>query len=116
MALGCFEQLRDFRRDDLPGQAKLVFRPAAQPAARVGREPGPIVISCCELQRTTKEIASVNLKIGPPFEAVNFWPSSSNAMVRMLPFGTVLSSGGILFEAAGVFASSLLSSILEKFA
>ena len=58
----------------------------------------------------------MNLKIGPPFEAVNFWPSSSNAMVRMLPFGTVLSSGGILFEAAGVFASSLLSSILEKFA
>ena len=35
-----------------------------------------------ESQRTTKETASVNLNIGPPFRAMNLWPSSSKVMVR----------------------------------
>jgi hypothetical protein len=31
-----------------------------------------------------KEIASVNVNSGPPFKAVNLWPSSSNAMGQSL--------------------------------
>src|SRR5260370_1235978 len=43
--------------------------------------------SFCVSQFTTKEIASVNLKIGPPFNAVHSCPSSSNATVITDPFG-----------------------------
>ena len=33
------------------------------------------------------EIASVNLKCGPPLSAVKAWPSSSNATVMTEPLG-----------------------------
>jgi hypothetical protein len=39
------------------------------------------------LQVTTKEIASVNLKWGPPLSAVKLWPSSSKATVITEPAG-----------------------------
>src|SRR5206468_12816849 len=56
--------------------------------------------SACVSQFTTKEIASVNLKIGPPFNATNSCPLSSNATVITDPFW---SSGGLrrLFGVAG---------------
>jgi len=41
--------------------------------------------SACPSQSTTNDTASVNLKIGPPFSAVIFSPSSSNAMVITEP-------------------------------
>src|SRR6267142_2264219 len=43
--------------------------------------------SSCVSQFTTSDIASVNLKCGPPFNAVNCCPSSSNATVMTDPFG-----------------------------
>ncbi len=38
-------------------------------------------------QLTWNEIASVNLKSGPPFSATNGWPSSSNSTVITVPSG-----------------------------
>src|SRR5262249_37075103 len=43
--------------------------------------------SACVWQFTTSEIASVNLKIGPPFSAVKSCPSSSKATVMTDPLG-----------------------------
>jgi hypothetical protein len=36
-------------------------------------------------QLTSKEIASLNVKSGPPFKAVNVWPSSSKLTVITIP-------------------------------
>jgi hypothetical protein len=44
-------------------------------------------MSSCDVQLTTKEIASLNLKCGPPFSATKRWPSSSNATVIAEPSG-----------------------------
>src|SRR3989338_3470409 len=38
-------------------------------------------------QETRNDIAGVNLKIGPPFKAANFWPASSNSTVITEPTG-----------------------------
>src|SRR5687767_1286422 len=43
--------------------------------------------SFCVLQSTENDMASVNLNCGPPFNAMNCWPSSSNATVITLPLG-----------------------------
>src|SRR2546422_675527 len=43
--------------------------------------------SFCVLQFTTNDMASVNLKCGPPFNAANACPSSWNAMVITVPLG-----------------------------
>src|SRR5436190_6138833 len=43
--------------------------------------------SACVLQFTTNDMASVNLKTGPPLSATNFCPSSSNSTVIIDPFG-----------------------------
>src|SRR5213593_1468768 len=43
--------------------------------------------SSCVSQFTTNDIASVNLKSGPPFNATNSCPSSSNATVMTDSFG-----------------------------
>src|SRR6185503_21364149 len=43
--------------------------------------------SSCVSQFTNNEIASVNLKCGPPFNAMNFCPSSSKVPVITVPFG-----------------------------
>jgi hypothetical protein len=39
------------------------------------------------LQSTDSEIASVNLKCGPPFSAIMRCPASSNSTVITLPLG-----------------------------
>src|SRR5919199_267600 len=44
-------------------------------------------ISCCVSQLTKNDIAGENLKIGPPFNAMNRCPSSSNVTVIIVPFG-----------------------------
>jgi hypothetical protein len=36
---------------------------------------------------TCSEMASLNVNTGPPFSAVNGWPSSSNATVITVPAG-----------------------------
>src|SRR6266568_8365521 len=41
--------------------------------------------SSCVLQFTTNDMASVNLKRGPPFNAVNSCPSSRNVTVITVP-------------------------------
>ena len=38
-------------------------------------------------QLTSNEIASLNVKSGPPFSAVNAWPSSSKLTVITIPSG-----------------------------
>src|SRR3989304_3231082 len=43
--------------------------------------------SCCVSQSTSSEIASVNLKCGPPLSAMNSWPSSWNLTVMAAPLG-----------------------------
>src|SRR5438046_9362784 len=43
--------------------------------------------SACVLQFTTNEMASVNLKCGPPLSATNSCPSSWNSTVMTEPFG-----------------------------
>src|ERR671932_113503 len=43
--------------------------------------------SCCVSQLTKNDIAGENLKIGPPFNAMNRCPSSSNTIVITVPFG-----------------------------
>src|SRR6185312_3598870 len=43
--------------------------------------------SCCVLQWTTKETDSLNLKFGPPFNAVNSTPSMENDATMTDPFG-----------------------------
>src|SRR6266498_1798305 len=43
--------------------------------------------SCCVSQSTENEIASVNLKWGPLFNAMNCCPSSSKSTVITLPLG-----------------------------
>src|SRR5581483_5696576 len=43
--------------------------------------------SACVLQFTTNDMASVNLKCGPPLSATYSCPSSSNSMVITDPFG-----------------------------
>src|SRR5258708_19561329 len=43
--------------------------------------------SACDLQLTTNEMASVNLKCGPPLSATNSCPASWNATVITHPFG-----------------------------
>src|SRR5215831_5135526 len=49
--------------------------------------------SCCVSQCTTNEIASVNLKCGPPFKAVNSRPSRA----RGLPWASPYSAPGWRF-------------------
>src|ERR687887_624323 len=43
--------------------------------------------SSCVSQLTRNDIAGENLKIGPPFKAMNSCPSSSNVTVITVPFG-----------------------------
>src|SRR5437762_12480990 len=43
--------------------------------------------SSCVSQFTTNDMASVNLKCGPPLSPTNSCPSSSNATVITLPLG-----------------------------
>jgi hypothetical protein len=43
--------------------------------------------SSCVLQSTENDMASVNLKCGPPFKPMNSCPSSANSTVITLPFG-----------------------------
>src|SRR5881396_1718248 len=43
--------------------------------------------SACVLQFTTNDMASVNLKCGPPLRATNSCPSSWNSTVITDPFG-----------------------------
>src|SRR5215469_1985768 len=42
--------------------------------------------SCCVSTLTNIETASVNLKCGPPFSTMNFWPSISKVAVMTEPF------------------------------
>src|SRR5262245_30003977 len=48
--------------------------------------------SACVLQLTNREIAGVNLYIGPPLSAMNRWPSSVKEPVNTLPFWRVIES------------------------
>src|SRR5215471_4016017 len=41
--------------------------------------------SACVSQETNSEIASVNLNIGPPLNAMNCWPSSSKVQEKTEP-------------------------------
>src|ERR1700730_16174603 len=43
--------------------------------------------SCCVSQVTKNEMASVNLKCGPPLSAINSCPSRWNVPVITVPFG-----------------------------
>src|SRR2546430_707283 len=43
--------------------------------------------SSCVSQFTTNDMASENLKCGPPFSAMNSWPSSWNSTVITVPAG-----------------------------
>ena len=43
--------------------------------------------SSCVSQVTKSDMAGVKVKCGPPFKAMNRWPSSSNVTARTDPFG-----------------------------
>src|SRR4051794_30721543 len=62
-------------------QPQRLFSPPAESCSH------SLSTSACVSQLTTNEMASVNLKCGPPFNAVNCCPSSSKAMVITDPLG-----------------------------
>ena len=69
------EHLAQDRRIDLPGQPVLVLQPAALPfLPALGELLQNVSTSSCVLQSTENEIASVNLKWGPPFKRDEFLP------------------------------------------
>ena len=80
------EQLDEHLRDDLPRHAELVLQPAARALFPTLGERAPERSTSSWLsQLTSKEMASLNVKSGPPFKAMNFWPSSSKLTVITIP-------------------------------
>src|ERR1700730_12745847 len=58
--------------------------PCSPPSESLSQKPSS---SACVPQLTDSEMASVNLKYGPPFNAWKRWPSSSKMTVSAVPFG-----------------------------
>ena len=93
IAFGCLDQFRQASGHDLPGKAELILEPAALNLDTSCGELRPIVVHfLLRVAAHHKRDRFRELEDGPPLRAVNFWPSSSKAMVRMLPFGPGLSS------------------------
>ena len=83
------QHVDDGGRHHLPGQAELVLEPTALLRDRLlgAADPSSDRLPAGLAQFTTKEIASVNLKCGPPFNAVNGCPSSSKLTTMTEPLG-----------------------------